>query len=131
MWGNTKTPAFGKPFAAPREGAQKLERRGKDVYIQWDVAHSNARPVGYTLYVKEGETFRFNKDLAEQSQAVVDLRPEVPSDYAGRGERAGRFPYEAKVEGLTPGKTYFLVIRAKNATGQYEENRKVMRVVAP
>ncbi|MDQ1911076.1 fibronectin type III domain-containing protein [Paenibacillus sp. GD4] len=131
VWGNTKTPAFGKPFAAPREGAQKLERRGKDVYIQWDVAHSNARPVGYTLYVKEGETFRFNKDLAEQSQAVVDLRPEVPSDYAGRGERAGRFPYEAKVEGLTPGKTYFLVIRAKNAAGQYEENRKVMRVVAP
>jgi hypothetical protein len=131
-WGSTVTPTFGKkPSNGPREGIQNVEIRGKDVFVQWDVAHSNARPISYTLYVKEGLNFDFNGDLNNQGARLVPLHLGVPANYAGPGDRSKRYPYEDKVEGLTPGKDYYFLIRAANKAGKFEGNQKTIKVTAP
>ncbi|WP_281883540.1 hypothetical protein [Paenibacillus sp. YYML68] len=130
-WGSTETPLFAQPYRAPREGLQRVERRGKDVYVQWDVAHAPSRPVRYTLYVKEGATFDMTRSLAEQSVKTQQLEPTMPQAYVGAGERTQRFPYEAKVEGLVSGRTYYMVLRASSASGQSDSNERVVQVKAP
>lgn len=131
-WGSTKTPAeFGKPYDAPREGLRQVVNRGKDVYVRWDVAHSQARPISYVLYAKEGGG-AFDWEMPLESQAIaIGLTNGMPADYAGPGDRTGRYPYESKVTGLTPGKTYTLLLRARNAAGQEDSNRKTVQWTIP
>ena len=129
VWGSTKTPPFGKPFDAPREGVQAAAFEGGRLVVKWDVAHAQARPVRYSLYVKEGEPFDWAAGLKEQSVKVVQQLPlDVPDDYAGSGDREARYPYEAAIEGLDPQKTYYVVIRAAGANGVYEANRRMLKV---
>ncbi len=130
-WGSTLTPPWGKPIAEPRAGIQNIVVRGKEVYVQWDVAHSSARPVTYTLYMKEDQNFDFSQDLKTQAVRAVALHPGVPADYAGPGDRTKRYPYEDKVTGLTSGKTYYFVIRAQNAAGQSDANENALKIAAP
>ncbi|MFC0214189.1 hypothetical protein ACFFK0_17305 [Paenibacillus chartarius] len=131
-WGSTKTPSlYGKPYDGPREGIQQVAVRGKDVFVQWDVAHSSARPISYVLYAKEGTDFDKAKPIEEQGAKVIELSKDIPAAYAGAGDRTKRYPYESKVQGLEPGKSYYLVIRARNAVGQYEGNWKSLYVTVP
>jgi hypothetical protein len=132
VWGSTQTPAvYGKPFDKPREGIGRVFNRGKDVYVQWDVAHSEARPIEYVLYAKEGGgAFDWNKPLEAQA-AAFNLTKGMPADYAGPGDRSNRYPYESKLEGLTPGKTYSLLLRARNAAGQTDTNTKTVKWTIP
>ncbi len=128
-WGSTQTPPFGQPFDRPREGVQHAAFVGEKLVVQWDVAHGEARPITYTLYVKQGGAFDFSKDLKAQSALVVEtLKPSVPANYAGAGDRSSRYPYEAVIEGLDPVSTYEVLIRAKSASGVYEGNRRTVRV---
>ncbi len=131
IWGNTMTPPFGKPYTEPRVGIQNIDIRGKNVFVQWDVAHSQARPISYTLYVKEGQDFDFKQDMKNQEVKAISLHLGIPSDYAGRGDRTKRYPYEDKVEGLTSGKTYYVLIRARNAADQFDNNEKSLKIIAP
>ncbi|TYP74837.1 hypothetical protein [Paenibacillus methanolicus] len=130
VWGSTKTPPFGQPFEAAREGAQAAFFEGGKLVVQWDLAHSQARPIRYTLYVKEGTPFDMTRDLKQQSVAayVETVRPDVPSDYAGAGDRSARYPYQTSVGGLDPNKTYQVLIRARNAQGLYETNTHAVQV---
>jgi hypothetical protein len=129
-WGSTKTPLYGKPFDASREGLQKVIKRGKDVFVQWDVAHAMARPITYSLYIKADKPFDFKQDIEGRSKRI-ELALGTPANYYGIGDRTERYPYEAKVEGLSSGKTYYLLLRAKNAEGKYETNEKSSKIVAP
>ncbi|NOU84344.1 hypothetical protein GC102_00880 [Paenibacillus sp. LMG 31460] len=131
IWGNTMTPPFGKPYTEPRVGIQNIDIRGKNVFVQWDVAHSQARPISYTLYVKEGQDFDFKQDMKNQEAQAIPLNLGIPLDYAGRGDRTKRYPYEDKVEGLASGKTYYFLIRARNAADQFDNNEKSMKIIAP
>ncbi|MFB9326569.1 hypothetical protein ACFFSY_11650 [Paenibacillus aurantiacus] len=130
VWGSTKTPAFGQPYEAPREGAQAAFFEDGKLIVQWDLAHSQARPIRYSLYVKEGTPFDMARDLKQQSDAayVETVRPDVPSDYAGAGDRADRFPYQTSVSGLDPAKMYQVLIRARNAQGVHETNTHAVQV---
>lgn len=60
-----------------------------------------------------------NAQVAAVDTCVIDHRDAehlgIPLDYAGRGDRTKRYPYEDKAEGLTSGKTYYFLIRARNA----------------
>ncbi len=60
----------------------------------------------------------FKQDMKNQEVQVISLHLGIPLDYAGRGDRTKRYPYEDKVEGLTSGKTYYFLIRARNAADQ-------------
>jgi len=129
QWGSTHTPPFGKPFDKPRTGVQYAAFHGKELVVQWDVAHAAARPVTYTLFVKEGGGFDYAKDLKAQSTVAVDaLEMDVPPAYSGSGDRSGRYSYEAIVEGLNPGSMYEVLIRARDANGVYDNNRVVLQV---
>ena len=130
-WGSTETPPFGKPYIKSREGIQNTNIRGKNVFVQWDVAHSQARPISYTLYIKEGQDFDFKQDLKNQGTQIIPLRLGLPSNYAGLGDRIKRYPYEDQVEGLTSGKTYYLLIRAQNAADQFDNNERSIKIIAP
>ncbi|MDQ0902739.1 hypothetical protein QFZ80_006567 [Paenibacillus sp. V4I7] len=131
IWGNTMTPPFGKPYSEARVGIQNIDIRGKNVFVQWDVAHSQARPISYMLYVKEGQDFDFKQDMKNPEIQAVPLHLGIPLDYAGRGDRTKRYPYEDKVEGLTSGKTYYFLIRARNAADQFDNNEKSMKIIVP
>lgn len=131
VWGNTVTPPYGQPAAEPRMGLQNIEIRGKNLFVQWDVAHSQARPIAYTLYVKEGQNFDFKQELTHQGVQTLPLHLGIPANYAGPGDRTKRHPYEDQVEGLTSGRTYYLLIRAHNAAGQFDDNEKSLKLVAP
>lgn len=130
-WGSTRTPLFGKIYDGARVGIQKVVVRGSDVFVQWDVAHSMARPITYFLYIKEGVPFDFSSDLESQSRCMELPMGPPPSDYAGSGDRTDRYPYEAKVDGLQSGKTYYLLLRARNASGQYDDNTNTIKFVSP
>jgi hypothetical protein len=82
------------------------------------------------LYAKQGAPFDKSKPLEAQAQAF-ELTKSMPPDYAGAGSRANRYPYESKLEGLQPGKTYYLLIRARNAVGQYDDNWKSLSATVP
>ena len=129
-WGSTRNFLFGEPIVS-RIGIQKVEVRGKDVFVQWDVAHSQARPISYTLYIKQGTKFDFSGDLTKQSTQVTSLPLNMPANYIGKGDRTLRYAYEAKVEGLVKGKDYYLLIQAKNTAGLVEQNRNHLKVTAP
>lgn len=131
VWGSTKTPAWGKPSNERREGLQKVDIRGKDVFVQWDVAHSMARPLTYSLYIKGDKPFDFAKELESQSKRIELPMGSPPVNYAGAGDRTQRYPYEAKVEGLELGKTYYFLLRAKNSLGQSDQNIRTIKLVAP
>lgn len=131
VWGSTKTPPWGKPFDGIRKGIQKVDIKGKDVYVQWDVAHSMARPITYSLYIKSSKPFDFGQELENQSRRIeLPLGP-PPADYSGFGDRTHRYPYKAIVDGLESGKTYYFVLRAKNTFGQYDQNTESIKIVAP
>lgn len=131
VWGSTKTPFWGKPFNEVRKGVQIVDIRGEVVYVHWDVAHSMARPITYSLYIKSGKPFDFNKELESQSRRIELPVGPPPANYYGLVDRTYRYPYRAIVDGLESGKTYYLVLRAKNTLGQYDQNTKSMKFVAP
>jgi hypothetical protein len=95
------------------------------------VAHSQARPISYTLYVKEGQDFDNKQNMKNQEVQAIPLHLGIPLDYAGQGDRTKRYPYEDKVEGLISGKTYYFLIRAHNAADQFDNNEKSMKLIAP
>lgn len=129
-WGSTKRPSvWGQPYDAPRIGVQSVAVQNDTLTIGWDVAHSMARPISYSLFVKEGKPFDYTIDLKSQSTIIVESLPlDEPSDYWTTTNDAQRLPYKASVKGVEAGKTYYVLIRARNAEGQYELNEHVMEV---
>ncbi|MWC29781.1 hypothetical protein GON22_16940 [Paenibacillus sp. MMS18-CY102] len=129
-WGSTKLPSvWGQPYDAPRIGVQSAEVQDGTLTVGWDVAHSMARPISYSLYVKEGKPFDYAADLKGQSTMFVDALPlNVPAAYRATTDAAQRFPYKASIKGIEAGKTYYVLIRARNAKGQYEANQHAIEV---
>jgi hypothetical protein len=129
-WGSTVTPPFGQSFNEPREGIQNVIVRNKQVFVQWDVAHAQVRPISYLLYAREDQDFDPLVSLDTQGALAIPLQLNVPPDYAGLGDRTKRYPYEFKVEGLTSGKTYYLLIRSQ-ASGLFDDNARTMKIKIP
>lgn len=130
VWGSTKPPSvWGEPYEMPRIGLQSAAVQNGTLTVRWDVAHAAARPIRYSLYVKEGQPFDYSADLKTQSTLYVDSLPlDEPEDYKTTTDAAQRFPYKASIRGIETGKTYYVLIRASDAKGHYEENEHALEV---
>lgn len=125
VWSSTWNPS-GHPAQAPtpRWGLQEAVAGRGSATLRWDVA-VDLHPVGYAVYLQTHPFDPANPDLLGARREV--LTPRLPSDYAHAPDR---YPYEAVVAGLTPGTTYYLILRAFDSKGNEEKNA-VVRTVAP
>lgn len=103
-----------------REGIGETEAIVNGMIVRWDVA-VDKNDVTYTLYYQK-EPFNFKKDPDLQKAQSVELVPEIGEGYGERGKQDA-YPYQAAVKGLDAGEEYFFVIRAKDHSGNRNEEK--------
>ena len=117
----------------PRIGIQEVEVVDGAVVVRWDVAF-DYHNVTYNLYYQDVE-FDFIADPTLSNASVVTLVPEVGEGYGQglheQGSGPDIYPYEASVEGLVSGTTYYFLIRAVDSYGNEEENQIYLSATAP
>lgn len=114
---------------APRSGVQEIVPGPGSLTVRWDVA-LDLHPVRYAAYVQT-VPFNFAADPSLASANRILLTPEVGAGYAD-GPGPTTFPYQAVIGGLTPGQTYYVVIRAFDASpAANEERNQVVRSGVP
>ncbi|MCR9246323.1 MAG: hypothetical protein NXI31_14925 [bacterium] len=111
------TPAIAP---TPRVGLQRVTAGDQSVTVHWDVAQDQSR-VGYALYVQDSP-FDF---LADPSLTAAERRVLTPGVGGGYAQGIGPavYPFEATIDGLTNGQSYWLCLRAFDALGHEEQNR--------
>jgi len=109
----------------PRVGIQEVVPGSRSLTVRWDVALDLNR-VGYALYLQT-TPFDFGSDPSLSGARRVVLDPQVGAGYAD-GPGPTTFPFEATVDGLSSGQTYYLVIRAfdRSPASNEERNRVVL-----
>lgn len=120
------SPTWPPRAPSPRVGIGRAEAVERGVVVNWDVAlHPNG--VQYTLYYSDTRfDFAIDPDLTQARSLPLTLG--MGLDYGGKSEDA--YPYSARVEGLEPGKIYYMVIRASEAGNpQNEEKNTVFQTV--
>jgi hypothetical protein len=112
----------------PRVGIQQVVAGTGSVTVRWDVALDLSR-VRYALYYKTSP-FDFSGDPNLISATRLVLSPSIGNGYVN-GVGPGVYPYEATVSGLTPGQTYYFVIRAfdDSPAANEEKNQNVLSAV--
>lgn len=124
-WGNTYNPSTAWPPEAPtpRVGIQQVVPVNSGVIVRWDVA-LDRNHVDYVLYYQT-KPFDFKKDPNLENSESMILVPEVGEGYEnGVGPKV--YPYQATIDGLESGKTYYFLIRARdNSENQNEETNTV------
>lgn len=103
----------------PRVGLQEVEPGPGSLTVRWDVA-LDKHPVRYKLYLQT-RPFDFAADPGLSSAASIFLNPRVARGY-DRGPGPGIYPFEATLSGLTPGRTYFLLLRAVDESPRRNED---------
>ena len=108
-----------------RVGIQEVAPGSRSLTVRWDVAMDFNR-VGYALYLST-TPFDFGSDASLSKARRIVLDPRVGAGYAD-GPGPTTFPYEATVDGLSAGQTYYLVIRAfdRSPSANEERNRVVL-----
>jgi hypothetical protein len=115
--------------ATPRVGIQQAAGSGGKITVLWDVALDKTG-VNYALYMQP-TPFDFAGDPMLTHAKRIVLAPTMPAAYLD-GVGPGRFPYQAAITDLTPGKTEYLVIRAfDNAKPSNEETNQVVLTATP
>jgi hypothetical protein len=116
-------PALGPLPPIARVGIQEVVPAAGGLTVRWDVALDLHR-VGYALYYQT-TPFDFDADprLLRATRRV--LSPRLPAEYAqGVGPRV--FPYEDTIRPLDATATYYLVIRAFDASAARNEDRNTV-----
>jgi hypothetical protein len=103
----------------PRIGIQELEPAPGSLTARWDVALDLNR-VTYVAYI-QNRPFDFAADPHLEHAERRVLAPHVGAGYMG-GVGPARFPYEADLTDLTPGVTYYVVIRAVDDSPAHNED---------
>lgn len=118
------------PYEAPspRTGIGQAEPAAGGVMVRWDVA-MDKNGVDYTLYYQKAP-FDFERDPDLTAAERLTLVPDIGEGYAYQAPPES-YPYQALVEGLDPGETYYFVIRAKDRSpaGNEEKNTVVAEAV--
>ena len=115
----------GAPPAAPtpRVGVQEVEGAPRSLVVRWDVA-LDLHGVSYAIYVQPAP-FDFAGDPALSGATRVVAVP-VPSAAYTMGVGPHAFANEAIVDGLEPGVTYHVVVRAfDHAAPSHEDDNQV------
>ncbi len=124
---NTNLVAPGPPD--PRPGVQELVAGAGSLTVRWDVA-LDLNIVGYALYLQP-RPFDFGSDPNLSGATRIVLSPEIGAGYAA-GPGPTTFPYEATVGGLTPGQTYYVVLRAFDTSpAANEEKNQQVKAATP
>ena len=113
---STVVEAFGE--AEPVEGG---------VIVRWDVALDKSG-VDYTLYYQK-TPFDFAADPNLTAAERRTLVPEVGKGY-GYQAQPESYPYQALIQGLEPGETYYFAIRAKDRSPSANEEKNTVAVEA-
>ncbi|HXG61589.1 MAG TPA: hypothetical protein VNO22_09450, partial [Planctomycetota bacterium] len=103
----------------PRIGLQEVEPGPASLTVRWDVA-LDKHPVRYKLYYQT-RPFDFAGDPALASAAWTFLTPRPGRNY-DRGPGPSVYPFEATLAGLTPGRTYYLLLRAVDESPRRNED---------
>lgn len=103
-----------------RAGIGETEAIVNGMIVRWDVA-TDKNDVTYTLYYQK-EPFNFKKDPNLMNAQRIELVPEIGEGY-GEINNHNAYPYEATVKGLDAGEKYFFVIRARDNSGNKNEEK--------
>jgi hypothetical protein len=133
VWTSTYNPNVTSTGAAaeptPRVGIQEVVAGPGSLTVRWDVALDLHR-VDYALYMKTAP-FDFAGDPRLVTATRLVLTPEMGQGYA-QGVGPGVYPYEQTLTGLTPGQTYYLVLRAFDTSpAANEETNQVVLTGTP
>jgi hypothetical protein len=113
----------------PRPGVQELVPGPASLTVRWDVA-LDLNAVRYAVYLQT-QPFDFGADPNLTRATRIVLSPEIGAGYAA-GPGPSTFPYEATVGGLTPGQTYYVVLRAFDTSpAANEEKNQQVKAAAP
>ena len=97
--------------------------------VRWDVA-LDLNPVRYAVYLQT-RPFDFGADPNLTGATRIVLNPEIGAGFAA-GPGPSTFPYEATLGGLTPGQTYYVVLRAFDSSpAANEEKNQQVKAAAP
>ena len=113
------------PYEAPtpRVGIGEAEPMEGGVIVRWDVA-TDKNGVDYTLYYQK-TPFDFTRDPDLTAAESLELVPEAGEGY-GYQAPPESYPYQAAVEGLDPGETYYFIIRAKDRSHVENEEKNTV-----
>lgn len=113
------------PYEAPtpRVGIGETEPVPGGVIVRWDVAEDKSG-VDYTLYYQK-TPFDFAADPDLTAAESLKLVPEPGKGYRYQAKPES-YPYQAAVEGLDPGETYYFVIRARDHSPSANEEKNTV-----
>lgn len=109
----------------PRVGIGQAEPVKNGIIVRWDVA-MDKNDVVYTLYYQK-KPFDFKADPDLKKAHKIELMPEMGAGY-GYGADPDTYPYQAVIEGLDSGETYYFVIRAKDCSPNRNEEKNTIVV---
>lgn len=131
VWTSTFDDRGGSPMgpATPRVGIQRASAgSASTITVGWDSALDKNR-VRYLLYwQRQAFDFAADPDLTQASYTL--LVPTVPTDYAGAGTGARRYPNEASIGGFARGVTWYLLIRAEDESPAHNQDRNTVVLTA-
>ena len=104
----------------PRVGIGQAEPVTEGMILRWDVAIDKSG-VDYIAYYQK-EPFDFNADSELTGARQVKLSTGVGEGY-GYGVGEDTWPYQATLEGLDAGETYYFVIRARDRSANHNEEK--------
>jgi hypothetical protein len=113
----------------PRVGVREVVAGSQQLTVRWDVAEDEY-PVGYAIYYKS-TPFDFSADPQLKTATRVEASPLAPPNYPGWGGPS-IVANQAVIGGLTPGQTYYVVVRAFDRSPAHnEEQNQVMLTGVP
>lgn len=108
----------------PRVGVREAIGIGGGALLRWDVA-LDENNVSYELYYQK-IPFNFSSDPSLSQASHMTLLAGVGDGYAENHGGAMVYPYQARVQGLDRGATYYFVIRARDDSPNRNEERNMV-----
>ena len=130
-WSSTynSSPTWPPDAPTPRVGIQEVQAEKGGVTIRWDIA-TDKNPVSYILYYQTAP-FDFNADPDLTLAESMELSPELGDGYEN-GVGPNVYPNQATVSGLESGKTYYFLLRARDASENHnEDDNKIVKTCVP
>ncbi|MBE5863238.1 MAG: hypothetical protein E7295_10365 [Lachnospiraceae bacterium] len=131
VWNSTynSSPVWPPEAPTPRVGIQEVQAEKGGVTIRWDIA-TDKNPVTYVLYYQT-KPFDFDADPELTGAESIELIPEIGDGYEN-GVGPNIYPNQATVSGLESKKTYYFLLRARDASENHnEDDNQIVKTCVP